>query len=131
MRIAILIITLMICSCASNKPISSEVRHVRFGSGGGFTGEVIGYELSHDGGMTLISHEDTTQFKTIKRQEINELFRIAESIEQINVMEPSNMYQYIEVDYISSNKRWVWGKEFIDLPSEINSFYQRLSSLTN
>ncbi|MBT34022.1 MAG: hypothetical protein CMO01_30535, partial [Thalassobius sp.] len=67
MKIFVLIITVLtFASCASNKTVS-DIQAIRFGSGGGFTGEIKKYQLSPEGELSTISDQDTILYKKISK----------------------------------------------------------------
>jgi hypothetical protein len=83
----------------TNDKIVLDIQTIRFGSGGGFTGEINGYELSREGQLTAIHSGDTTFLKTVSQDQIKEILENAESIKEIKLNEPGNMYRFIEIDY--------------------------------
>jgi hypothetical protein len=116
----------------TNDKIVLDIQTIRFGSGGGLTGEINSYELSREGQLTAIHSGDTTFLKTVPQDQIKEILKTAESIKEIKLNEPGNMYRFIEIDYDKGTTiRLVWGFEYQNLPSEIDAFYKKLEYLTN
>jgi hypothetical protein len=121
---------LLLASCAGNK-ITTDIQAIRFGSGGGFTGEVKSYALSPQGQLSRIQKEDSTFLKTIPEAQTKEILKSAEAIRDIELHEPDNMYRFIELDYgQAASDRWVWGLSYQNLPAEIDSLYKKLSAIT-
>ena len=58
-----------IFACNNTKEISgSDVKTIRFGTGGGFTGEVITYEISSDGQLNLLGPDKTKFHKNVDKK---------------------------------------------------------------
>lgn len=130
MKAAIFII-LVLSSCASNK-LASDINAIRFGSGGGFTGEIHAYELTPNGELSIINQQDTVLYKKISRLRVNEILAFAETIKSFELNEPENMYRFIEIDHgQSTTNRLVWGLGHKDLPAKIDSLYYSLTALLN
>tara|TARA_Y100001956_G_C4044881_1_gene152297 strand:- start:317 stop:715 length:399 start_codon:yes stop_codon:yes gene_type:complete len=130
MKIFVLIITVLtFASCASNKTVS-DIQAIRFGSGGGFTGEIKKYQLSPEGELSTISDQDTILYKKISKASVRDIMMSAEAIKSLELNEPENMYRFIEIDYNkSSTYKLVWGLGYKDLPAQVDSLYNSLTGL--
>ncbi len=131
MRILSLIaLVFVISSCGSNKFVS-DIQSIRFGSGGGFTGEIKKYELSPKGVLSTINNQDTTALKKISPASIKEIMTSAETIKDIELNKPENMYRFIEVDHGKSSNRLVWGMGYQELPPQVDTLFNKLTNLLN
>ena len=130
MKTTVLIIAVLtFSSCASTK-IVSDIQAIRFGSGGGFTGEIKKYQLSPEGELSTISDQDTILYKKLSKASVRDIMTSAEAIKSLELNEPENMYRFIEIDYNkSSTKKLVWGLGYKDLPVQVDSLYNSLTAL--
>jgi hypothetical protein len=129
-KITFLIIAILtFTSCASNK-IVTDIQAIRFGSGGGFTGEIKKYQLSPKGELSTISDQDTILYKKISKASVRDIMTSAEAIKSLKLNEPENMYRFIEIEYNkSSTNKLVWGLGYKDLPAQVDSLYNSLTAL--
>lgn len=131
MKNAFFIIAIIILGACTTTRTQADIQAIRFGSGGGFTGEIQTYALSSEGRLTSFQQADTTLLKTIPGNQTKEILESAEGLRAIELNEPKNMYRFIEIDYRNSDSgRWVWGLQYQNLPEEIDAFYKKLTALT-
>ncbi len=127
--IVLVIAVLTVASCVSNK-IVSDIQTLRFGSGGGFTGEIKKYELSSEGKLSNIIDQDTIFLKNISKSSVQKIIVFAETIKSLELNEPKNMYRFIEIDFNqSATNRLVWGLGYTDKPIQVDSLYNKLTTL--
>lgn len=129
-KITFLIIAILtFVSCDSNK-IASDIQAIRFGSGGGFTGEIKKYQLSPKGELSTISNQGKIFYKKIYITSVRDIMTSAEAIKSLELYEPENMYRFIEIDYKkSSSNKLVWGLGHKNLPAQVDSLYNSLIAL--
>lgn len=129
--ISFIVLVLVICSCSSNKLVS-DISAIRFGSGGGFTGEIKKYQLTLQGELSSIRDQDTTFIKKISQEKAKDIIESAEAIKDQEVDKPENMYRFIEIDYKqAATNRLIWGFGYEHLPPQVDSLYNKLTSLIN
>ena len=129
--ISFIVLVLVISSCGSNKLVS-DISAIRFGSGGGFTGEIKKYELTLQGELSSIRDQDTTFIKKISQEKAMDIIKSAEAIKDQEVDKPENMYRFIEIDYKkAATKKLIWGLGYEHLPPQVDSLYSKLTSLLN
>jgi predicted O-methyltransferase YrrM len=130
MKTTILIATVLAFFSCANNTIVTDIQAIRFGSGGGFTGAIIKYELSADGALSTINNQDTIMNKKIAMASVEEIMTYAEALKSLELNEPENMYQFIEIDFDkSSTNKLVWGIGAKDLPVPVDSLYSKLNAL--
>lgn len=137
MKQNILVLTAVFLCLFSCKQLAYK-KHVQdlsisFGSSGGFTGAKEEYILKGKGQLLQIKAfgKDTTQLKTIEKQQLERIFKMAKSREvmAISLDTPGNLTNFISL-YKNNNlvKSWQWaeGKE---IPEEIKALYMALNKL--
>ncbi len=129
--IALLVLTLS--NCSMNKSLNKNlVNEITFGSGGGFTGAVIKYQIKSSGEVTRFN---TIENKTllIKQIDNRELRNINKKINkltetQLKFNQPENLYYFIELD--NGVKTIItWGENNKEVPLEITQLYTYLNKL--
>lgn len=106
-----------------------------FGSGGGFTGQVMEYQLDARGNLKLIEGLSgaQTNLGKIKKSDLKKIYKTLSelNLSKMNINQPGNMYYFIkEVDSASINEV-VWGNPDYDSPQDLQEFYDLLISSMN
>ena len=130
---SIALIVLTLSNCSTNKsPIKNLVNEITFGSGGGFTGAIIKYQIKSNGEVLKFN---TIENKTILVKQINnrEYKEINEKVNkltetQLKYNQPENIYYFIEID--NGVKTVItWGENNKEAPLEIKQLYTFLGTL--
>ena len=130
---SIALIFLTLSNCSLNKsPIKNLVNEITFGSGGGFTGAVIKYQIKSSGEITKINSIDnkTILFKTINKRKFREINKKVNKLTetQLKYNQPENLYYFIEID--NGVKTIItWGENNKEAPLEIKQLYAYLNLL--
>jgi hypothetical protein len=120
------------CHLQRYTPATFPGKQLIFGSGGGFTGEVIEYTLLENGQLFL-NNTLTKEIKQLQRLSWKKrkwAFAEAEklSLENISFNHPGNLYYYIQVKQGESNHRVTWGNPTEAAPPALEDFYKQLLS---
>lgn len=123
----IVFILLIASSCISGKGVThTGIEEISFGGGGGFTGEIKKYTLTHNG--DLINNGEN--IKNISSRHTLELFTQAVELIDYSYNEPGNMYSFIQIKTNSKTNRIVWKFQAADLDQKVLSLYDSLMSIT-
>lgn len=106
---------------------------ISFGSQGGFTGAKDEYILKGKGDVLQVKSfgEDTIRLKTIEKEELKKVFKMAESREAMSISldTPGNLTNFISLyNGRSLVKSWRWA-EGTEIPEEIKKLYTALNKL--
>jgi len=130
---SIAMIVLTFSNCSMNKPLNDKlVNEITFGSGGGFTGAVIKYQIKSSGEVLKFSsiENKTILIKQINKREYNEINKKVNKLTetQLKYNQPENIYYFIEID--NGVKTIItWGENNKEAPLEIKQLYAYLSTL--
>lgn len=116
-------------------PDRFPAHRLRFGSGGGFSGEVITWTLLPNGQLFRNSRlKDTTiEWTAHARREGRRLFQEAQTLElwkKPPFSHPGNVYRFIEWKDDQRTHRITWGAREYPVDSTIETLYLRLMALT-
>lgn len=106
---------------------------VSFGSSGGITGAKEEYILKGKGDLLQVRSfgKDTVQIKTIEKEALMDVFKMAESREAMGISldTPGNLTNFISL-YNGDRllKSWQWA-EGTEIPEEIKTLYSALNKL--
>ena len=105
---------------------TTDFAYIKFGSGGGFTGNKVEYEINPSGKV----------YKTESLIRRKEVISILDNIENIckndtSFKQPGNIYFFIDIDIEGCQKIFVWGEEGFSTPVRIQSTYQNLTESAN
>ena len=124
----IILLLLLLNSCATNKDIlETNVMEIKFGNGGGFTGEIISYSLNEYG----VIKQKSSEIKKINDKETLEFFKEANKLTDYKFNEPENMYSFIEIKTKNKTNRIVWHLGSNNIDSRVIELYNSLISKTN
>ena len=130
---SIALVVLILSNCSANRSLSNKiVNEITFGSGGGFTGAVIKYQIKSNGEITKINSIDnkTLLVKTINKRKFREINKKVNKLTetQLKYNQPENIYYFIEIDNgVKTNI--TWGENNKEAPLEIKQLYVYLNSL--
>lgn len=112
-------------TCLSQKQ-SITYETIRFGSGGGFTGAVEGYELH---GNKLSELNSSESFQLISDNEIVTINKHIAALGPLAFDEPANMYRFIELKLAGQEKmKFQWGVNK-EVPKELQVLFDTLIRL--
>ncbi len=124
---AFLLLSLLITGCSDNVAL-------KFGSGGGFTGQYIEYILEND--RTIHKNNSlTNESEAIGKITKSELRSIRTAfddngIEKLEYDKPGNMSKYIEFKKGEEVKKWQWAEGDENEPAQkLETVYQLLQNL--
>jgi hypothetical protein len=109
--------------------MQKDITKVTFGSGGGFTGEVVSYELSSNGKLSVIKNKQAVFVKDIPKNKTRELFKKAENLKSYEFNTPDNLSSFLEINFKGSTKRIVWGEGSSAISKDVTSLYNDLNNL--
>lgn len=122
-----IILLLLFSSCMISKDIAkTEIQEIKFGNGGGFTGEVIIYTLDEDG---LLKKSDS-EIKSLKNNEIVDYFKEAQKLKDYKYNEPENVYSFLEIKTKNKTNRIVWHLGSNNIDNKVVELYNNLLSET-
>ncbi|MEQ6166385.1 MULTISPECIES: hypothetical protein [unclassified Ekhidna] len=109
-----------------NHPIT--YKYIRFGNGGGFTGEIEGYKLVNNELYRLNSPE---VLRVIPDNELNIINTKLSSLDSLRYNHPANMYRFIKIEYQNNTSvEYQWGINE-EPPNELKRFFDILMEATN
>ena len=120
----IIILLSVVCTACTTIGImeNNRVEEVSFGSGGGFTGEIIKYTLNRDGNI----YRNGSFIKRVPQKEVNRLFGKLKTISDYHYNISDNMYNFIEINMKSKKNEIVWGVVDKNIDSRVISIYSAL-----
>jgi len=136
-RVALfLIISTLFIQCKTKDymtPYEYEGRTISFGSGGGFTGKVLGYTLMDNGqifqGTNL--EGNVTALKKISKEKVTQCFNNYDrlGLAKLKIDSPGNMYQYVTMKDGDTTNKLTWGSMDANESKELRVFHANLMSL--
>lgn len=122
----LVILIIVISACNTSKAVKeTSINQIKFGSGGGVTGEVNGFTLNDDGKLL---NKNQTQIAKVKKAELVELFHEGKSLLSYELNSPQNMYYFIEIYGLNDTNRLIWGLESRSIDEKVQKLYQKLNS---
>ena len=123
LNIIIILLSVVCTACtAIGMKQNTKVEEVSFGSGGGFTGEIIKYTLNRDGNI----YRNGSFIKRVPKKEVNRLFGKLKTISDYHYNISDNMYNFIEINMKSKKNEIVWGVVDKNIDSRVISIYSAL-----
>ncbi len=113
-------------------PATFPGKQLTFGSGGGFTGQVVEYTLLENGQL-FQNNTLTKEIKPLQRLDWKKrkwAFAEAEklSLDKLSFNHPGNLYYFIQVKQGESSHRVTWGDPTATTPPALEDFYKQLLS---
>lgn len=116
---------------ASNCSTPKDIKEIKFGEGGGFTGAVTEYQIKANGDIFVNKslEKEQKKIKTIDKTEMKSIQNKLDKLsnESLKFNHPFNIYYFIEID----KGRIVWGDPAFPEPSEIKELYDHLQKIVN
>lgn len=125
MKIGVLIfvLTTLLVSCSPMRKFEG-IEQIHFGSGGGFTGEVILNTLEKSG----VVRKGGIEIKKLTPKETSLLFPNTHNLKSDTINKPGNMYHFIEFYDGSVKYRFLWNPA--ESPNkELDNWYNQLNDL--
>ena len=119
--------------CKSNKTPSPEKASpmiIKFGSGGGFSGGVISYNLSDSG--KLWEDESSKKVLKVDKNRCKQIFQNYQTLgfSQLQLNEPGNLYHFITMLVEGEAEHKItWGNHQAEIAPELELFYNNLNDL--
>lgn len=104
----------------------TEIQEIKFGNGGGFTGEVTTYTLDGNG---LLKKSDS-EIKNLKNNEVFDYFKEAQKLKDYKYNEPENVYSFLEIKTKDKTNRIVWHLGSNNIYNKVIELYNNLLSET-
>ncbi len=101
---------------------------IEFGSGGGFTGEYIAYNLRHDGALSKYENGLLVQIKTVDASTISQIEMLINALGGYSYNHPSNMTEYIYIRGLS-DRYYAWPMHSMNIDARLLTLNQKLNSL--
>lgn len=123
LNIVIILLSVVCTACtAIGMKENNKVEEVSFGSGGGFTGEIITYTLNRDGNI----YRNGSFMKRVPKKEVNRLFGKIRAISDYRYNIPHNMYNFLEINTKGKKNEIVWGILDKNIDSRVTAIYSEL-----
>jgi hypothetical protein len=107
-------------------------RQLIFGSGGGFSGQVIEYILQENGQLSRSNSlsEENKVLGTLPQKEVQRYFEQAQQLKlsALNFKHPGNMYYFIRLKEGENVQEVVWGDADHQVPTQVQDLYQTLEN---
>jgi len=115
------VILLNLLKCST----SNDLKEIKFGEGGGFTGAMTEYQIKANGEIFINKslEKENRKIKTIRNADLKNIEKKFSKLskESLNFNHPGNLYYFIETDQI----KIVWGDPSFPEPSEIKELYKQ------
>lgn len=126
MKVFLLIVCLAFSSCMTGKIADKTgIEEIKFGSGGGFTGEVKTYTLTADNKIL----EKEKVIKQLSAKETLKFFKEAQKLKDYELNEPENMYSFLEIKTSGKTNRIVWAFGSTKVDAKAIELYKELMML--
>lgn len=133
MSMKILLIALSITASIGGCLTQRDFSAIKFGSGGGVTGNKVEYEINPSGKVykTGSLNGDKQLVGELKKKDITSVIEKMENVcnQDTSFTQPGNIYYFIEIDIENCQKKFVWGKVGYSAPNDILSTYNSLSEI--
>ncbi len=134
----LLLLTVLIVTaqCASKYTLEHlPTKHLRFGFGGGITGETTTWTLLSNGQLfkTTGLRNETLEWKKHSRRKARQLFQEAEALtllERPTFSQPGNLYRFVEWTEGERSQRITWGSRDHPVDGAVEGLYVKLIELT-
>jgi len=130
------ILVFIIGGCASQNSLTKyENTEIIFGSGGGFSGQVIEYSISTDRVITS-TNSLTKETKTIGKLSKKKTIQLYDELNElklplVNYDKPGNMSYFVKQVKGNKEAKVVWGDITGDFPKDVKAYYDLLMSIVN
>jgi len=108
-------------------------RHLQFGTGGGFTGEVITYTLLENGQLfweRSLQQGEASALPAARKKAAGQLFEQASALACSEVLQPANRYAFFNRITAVDTCRWMWPADQGAPNPAIDSLFRQLLELT-
>jgi uncharacterized protein YjiK len=125
---------LLLSACHAQKytPSNFQGQQLTFGSGGGFTGQVIQYTLLENGQLfqTNSQTKEAKELKPVSRTKSKQLFAKVEKLDvaKLDFNHPGNMYYFIQTKRGDILQKITWGSPQDKAPDGVETLYQELKT---
>ncbi|QHT71160.1 hypothetical protein GXP67_33160 [Rhodocytophaga rosea] len=107
-------------------------RQVIFGSGGGFSGQVIEYTLLENGQLSRTNSlsKEKIILKALPKKEAQSYFEQAEQLHlgTMNFKHPGNLYYFIRLKKGEKAEEVLWGNTDHPVPAQVRALYESLEN---
>ena len=122
-----IIFLLIFFGCASNK----NFRQIKFGEGGGVTGNITEYTVNSKGELFKKMSLNTEQQKIgkITNDKLKDIIKRSEAVcKNDTIFKPGNYYYFIDVEMKSCRKNFVWSNTNGNSKNDLEEFYNYLNN---
>ena len=129
-----LCIVALFASCSSSGKVTNDAKSEKliFGSGGGFTGKYVSFEIYKDGRIfSILSDKSQSKVKKLRKKQTRKIFAQADSL-KLNYPafnHPGNMSYFIKYKFSGDSTGYKWGDSNFSVPIEIKDFYNQLNAI--
>lgn len=121
-------------SCSSSGKLANDATSEKlvFGSGGGFTGMYVSFEIDKDGRVfNILPDKSLNEVKKLRKRQTREIFAEAGQlkISQPAFNHPGNMTWFIKYSITGDSTEFKWGDANFSVPGEIKDFYTQLNTI--
>jgi len=129
----IFIVTLF-ASCSSTGKVADSAKREKliFGSGGGFTGMYVSFEIHQDGRVfNILPDNSQSRVKKLSKKHTREIFKQADKLKlnHPSFNHPGNMTWFIKYNFAGDSTEYKWGESQFSVPNEIKDFYTQLNTI--
>ena len=126
-RICFFLTCLTLCYCTTGSIAKKTgIDEIRFGNGGGFTGEIKSYLFTADN--KLLEHNEVLN-KVDSRRTLA-LFNLAKELKNYEFNEPQNVYSFIEIKTAEKTNRIVWWAGSVTVDKRVIELHNKLIAIT-
>ena len=129
-----IIMVFTIVGCSSQNGLAKyENTEIVFGSGGGYSGQVIEYRINTDRELTS-TNSLTKETKTIGKLSKKETKALYDELSElklplIDYNKPGNMSYFVKQSKGNKESKVVWGDISEDIPKDVKAYYDLLMSI--
>ncbi len=127
-------IVTLFTSCSSSGKLANNATSEKliFGSGGGFTGIYMSFEIYKDGRVfNILPDNSQSKVNKLRKKQTREMFSQAGNL-KVNhpaFSHPGNMTYFIKYKFAGDSTEYKWGDSNFSVPNEIKDFYTKLNTI--
>jgi len=128
----LLALVLVFSSCDTQKQINKTgYTVIRFGSGGGITGNTVSYSLYPNGKVwkSQSLKRDSVMLNKLPKSKVKELYLMVNSagLDTVLMNQPGNLFYFIDIEKKNETNKLVWGRNGTTPPVEVLKVYDKLT----
>ncbi len=128
----LLALVLVFSACGTQRQINKTgYTVIRFGSGGGFTGNIITYSLYPNGKVwkSQSIKKDSAMLVKLPKSKVKELYLMVSDagLDTVDLNQPGNLSYFINIKKQNESSKLVWGRDGTTPPVEVLKVYDKLT----